>query len=91
MPSQLIEATFNLLICMILVVLYRRKNRIVGLHMGLYCIMYSAVRFFTETLRSDERMQIGVFSISQTISIALMIFGIAMAVWSIKRNKRAEQ
>ena len=59
--------------------------------MGLYCIMYSAVRFFTETLRSDERMQIGAFSISQTISIALMIFGMVMAGWSMKRNKRAEQ
>lgn len=89
MPSQLIEAALNLLICIILVILYRRKNRIIGTQMGFYGIMYSIVRFFTETLRSDERMQIGDFSISQTISIALFTFSVIMLVWSIKRNKRA--
>lgn len=89
MPSQLIEAALNLIICVILVVLYRRKNRIVGLHMGLYAIMYSMVRFFTETLRSDERLQVGMFSISQAISIAFLVFGIAMTTWAILRNKRA--
>lgn len=90
MPSQLIESVSNLLICVVLVVLYRRRNRIVGLQMGLYSIMYSVVRFYTETLRSDERMSVGPFSISQAISIGLMIFGISMVTYSIIRNKRAQ-
>lgn len=91
LPSQLIEAAFNLAICIVLVILYRRKNRIPGMQMGLYAIMYSAVRFFTETLRSDERMQVGIFSISQAISIGIMIFGIGMIIYSLMRNKRVKE
>ena len=81
MPSQLVEAALNLLVCIILVITYRRKNRRRGMQMGLYAVMYSIVRFFTETLRSDERMNVGVFSISQAISIGFFAFGVCMLIW----------
>lgn len=90
-PSQLIEAGLNLLICIVLVVLYRKSNRIIGMHMGLYAIMYALIRFFTESLRgSDGRMIVGMLSLSQLISIGIFTFGIVMLVFSILRNKRAE-
>lgn len=89
MPSQLIEAALNLIICLILVITYRSKSRRIGMQIGLYGIMYSMVRFFTETLRSDERMSVGVFSISQAISIGIMLFGISMFAYSLIRNKKA--
>jgi prolipoprotein diacylglyceryltransferase len=87
-PSQLIEAALNLTICIILVISYRSKLNRRGMQMGLYAVMYSAVRFYTETLRSDERMNIGQFSISQAISIAIMIFGVSMLTWSLTKGKK---
>jgi phosphatidylglycerol:prolipoprotein diacylglycerol transferase len=87
-PSQLIEAALNLTICIILVITYRSKLNRRGMQMGLYAVMYSAVRFYTETLRSDERMNIGQFSISQAISIAIMIFGVSMLTWSLTKGKK---
>lgn len=88
LPSQLIEAALNLAICVILVILYRWKKRIPGMQMALYAIMYSSVRFYTETLRSDRRAHVFDFSIAQFISIFLMAFGIGMLIFCLIRNKR---
>lgn len=72
-PTQLIEAVFNLLLCAALI-LFARKERRSGTHTGLYMVCYGVFRFFIEYLRADEiRGAFLWFTTSQWISILLII------------------
>jgi prolipoprotein diacylglyceryltransferase len=51
-------------------------------------VAYAAIRFFTETLRSDPRMAVGPFSIAQFICIFAFAAGCAALAWS--RRGRAD-
>lgn len=81
MPSQLIEAILNIIL---FVILYRltKKERSLGFFSGIYLIAYSAIRAFTETLRSDPRMTVGPFSIAQFICIFVFLAGVAFLLYS---------
>ncbi len=83
MPSQLIEATLNFILFAALWFVSSKKiNR--GLISGIYLISYSIIRTFTETLRSDPRAQVGIFSIAQFISIFIFLAGIGFIVYALK-------
>ncbi len=72
-PTQLIEAVFNILLCAALLI-YAKKSRRRGSHTGLYMVCYGVFRFFLEFLRDDEiRGAFLFFSTSQWISIAVII------------------
>ncbi len=72
-PTQLIEAVFNVLLCIALL-LYAGKERRRGSHTGLYMICYGVFRFIIEYLRDDEiRGGFLWFSTSQWISLILII------------------
>lgn len=72
-PTQLIEACFNLILCAALI-LYARRERRRGTVMGLYMVCYGVFRFFIEYLRDDEiRGAFLCFSTSQWISLVLII------------------
>lgn len=72
-PTQLIEAIFNLLLCAALLV-YAKKERRKGTHTGLYMVCYGVFRFIIEYLRDDEiRGSFLIFTTSQWISIMLII------------------
>ena len=47
-----------------------------GLIVGLYLIGYAVIRFFIEILRGDPRAAVGPFSISQTISLCMIVVGL---------------
>ena len=76
LPTQLFEAAANLALFAVLLLFFRRFRR--GT-MALYFIGYAFVRFGMEYLRGDPRAAIGPFSISQTISLALLAAGVAVA------------
>ena len=77
LPTQLFEASANLLLFVTLFLFFRRFRR--GT-MALYLIGYAFIRFGMEVLRGDPRAAVGPFSISQTISLALLAAG-ALLAW----------
>lgn len=84
LPTQLFEAGANLLLFAVLFLVYRRFSRGTT---ALYLIGYAVIRFGVEYLRGDPRAAVGPFSISQTISLALLAVGTALLL-SIARKPR---
>ena len=76
LPTQLFEAAANLLLFAALFFFFRRFRR--GT-MALYLTGYAFIRFGMEILRGDPRAAVGPFSISQTISLALLAAGVLLA------------
>ncbi|MGI6098781.1 MAG: prolipoprotein diacylglyceryl transferase [Lentisphaerae bacterium] len=76
-PTQLIEAAANLVLVAVLYAIARRHPRR-GQLTALYLMLYAVIRFHTEMLRGDARMQVGALSISQFISLLLMAAGLAL-------------
>ncbi len=80
LPTQLFEAAAVFALFCALLVLYRRFwKRAPGLVIGCYLAGYACIRFGIEVLRGDPRATVGPFSISQTISLALLLAGGALA------------
>ncbi len=72
-PLQLLEAGINICI-FLLVFLLQQKGKMKGKTFLIYLITYSSVRFVLEFLRGDpERGFIGMFSVSQWISVILLV------------------
>ena len=85
-PTQLMESGLNLLIFVILILLaYRVKTR-PGVRAGLYMMLYAVARYCVEGLRADERMQIGIFSISQFISLGVFTAGAILIIQATSRK-----
>ena len=75
-PTQLIESGANLLLFALLYTLYPKRYQQRGLITGCYLVCYAVLRFGIEYLRGDPRLAIGPFSISQTISLAILSLGL---------------
>ena len=75
LPTQLFEAAALLALFGALMWVWRRPRRPAGLVVGLYLIGYAVIRFGIEYLRGDPRAAVGPFSISQSISIVMVIIG----------------
>ncbi|MDR2848997.1 MAG: prolipoprotein diacylglyceryl transferase [Verrucomicrobiota bacterium] len=76
-PTQLIEAAANAVLFVCLFTLYPKRHTRLGFITGCYLIGYAVLRFVIEYLRGDPRLAVGPFSISQTISFGLFVFGLA--------------
>ena len=83
LPTQLVEASALLVLFAVLFLLYRRFRAYTA---ATYCIGYGVLRFFVEFLRDDERPVWGSLSSAQNFSILLVAVGVALLVWSLKRN-----
>jgi len=86
LPTQLFEAAANLALFAALFFFFRRFRR--GT-MALYLIGYAIIRFGMEYLRGDPRAAVGPFSISQTISLALLFAGLALLAVMMRNRRRA--
>jgi len=75
-PTQLIESAANLFLFALLYTLYPNHHRQRGFITGCYLVCYATLRFGIEYLRGDPRLAIGPFSISQTISLAILGLGL---------------
>lgn len=86
LPTQLFEAAALLALFAALLAFRRRKKFMrtfgEGALTGVYMIGYGVIRFGIEYLRGDPRAAVGPFSISQTISIALVTLGIGFIAFS---------
>lgn len=74
-PTQIISSLGNFLIMFTLLIYARRKPK-AGRVGALYIILYAVGRFFVEFIRNDYRGAIGPLSMSQLISIVMLIPGI---------------
>ncbi len=86
-PVQLFEAVGNLLICMLLVWLWRRR-RFSGQVFAVYMIVYSVERFGLEFLRGDAERGLwlgATLSTSQIISCLTLLVGVC--IWWARRAK----
>ena len=82
LPTQLFEAAANLALFAALFLFFRRFRR--GT-MAFYLIGYALIRFGMEVLRGDPRAAVGPFSISQTISLVLLVAGVLLAYRECRR------
>ncbi len=88
LPTQLFEAAANGLLFVALLLYFRKFRR--GT-MALYLMGYAVIRFCMEYLRGDPRAAVGPFSISQTISFALLAAGIALFATGARRPRPTNQ
>lgn len=86
-PTQILESICNLLIFVILTITYKKY---IGTYktVGLYCMLYSIIRFILEFFRGDliRGIYLGI-STSQWISIALLILGLVIFIKGEKNNE----
>lgn len=85
-PSQLYSAANALIICLILTMVYRLRNRD-GQIGALMLLLYGTSRFFLEMLRNDSPLEWNGLTISQNISIASVLIGVAI-LCVLRRTKR---
>lgn len=74
LPTQLFESAALLILFAALLYLYKKYKRYT---FPAYLVGYAIIRFSLEYLRGDPRAVVGPFSISQTISILMLIIGVA--------------
>ena len=87
LPTQLFEAGALLALFAVLMAVWFRGRRGHGQIAGLYLVGYAVIRFVIEYLRGDPRAAVGPFSISQTISIAMLLFGVASMAFAHSKKK----
>lgn len=86
LPSQLIESAANLLIFAVLYWRFPRLRRS-GTQMVAYAFMYPVTRIIVETTRGDERYMRFGLTISQLISLGILLFGITFGLYIWKTQK----
>ena len=91
-PTQLYSSANGLFLCFLLYLFWRRsqiaeeyKNRgklliKPGSTFALMLILYGVMRFFLEFLRDDNPFEFDSLTISQNISIAMLVLGIIMMI-----------
>lgn len=78
-PIQLLECATLLIIALILYI-YITKSREAAYSVELYLCLYGAVRFCTEFLRYDYRGNLLGLSVSQSISLILILVAVGMII-----------
>ncbi len=86
-PVQLYEAGLAIGIYILLLVVHRKRRRS-GMTTAAYLMLYPTVRFFLEFLRGDERERLAVFTVAQTVSLALFLCGLTLFAVVRLRNGR---
>lgn len=89
LPTQLFEAAALLILFGLLMAVWFRFRRRDGRILGLYLTGYAVIRFGIEYLRGDPRAAVGPFSISQTISLGMIVAGALFLAWSARGPRAA--
>ena len=90
-PTQIVEAIFNFIIFIVLLLTYKKYLKTYKT-IGLYCILYSILRFSLEFFRGD--IERGIFfnlATSQWISIIIFITGIVIFIYENKRKDKVNK
>lgn len=84
-PTFLYESVGNLLICGALLLIDRRARVRPGWLMAFYLMGYSALRFFTESIRIDRANEIAGLRINTWMSIVVFVGAAAWLFWDARR------
>ena len=88
LPTQLFEAAALVALFAVLMALWRRGMRDrPGMVTGAYLIGYAVIRFGIEYLRGDPRAAVGPLSISQAISVGMIVVGVVF-IECARHNRR---
>lgn len=85
-PTFLYESVGCLVGFLLIMFIRSRKKVRIGTQASIYFIVYGITRFFIEALRQDSLMFIGL-KIAQLVSIAMILAGIGLMIYSITREK----
>ena len=91
-PTQLYSSLDSLIILVLLTAFYPLRRRD-GEVLGLLMVTYPITRFLIEYLRNDEGVFFAGFTISQNISIVLLLGGLAYWLWlsRLPRTRLADE
>jgi phosphatidylglycerol:prolipoprotein diacylglycerol transferase len=89
-PTQLYEAGAEALILAFLLSTERRGKQFAGRTFWLYMLLYAISRYVIELFRGDPRGTVGVFSLSQFISVILAPLALVMLVYLSRRATTPE-
>lgn len=78
-PTFLYESFLNLIVFVVLIIFFNKFRKKEGEVTYLYAILYGIGRFFIEGMRTDS-LYIGVFRISQIVSILFVVLGIILFI-----------
>ncbi len=91
-PSQLYEFALEGVVLFAILWLYSRKPRPAATVTGLFGLGYGVARIFVEFFRQPDAqlgyLAFGWVTMGQVLSVPLVIGGIALIVWGIKKDKR---
>lgn len=85
-PTFLYESIGDIVICLTLIWITRKKLKFNGQILMLYFILYGILRFFVEGLRTDS-LYYGNIRVAQLLAICGIVIGIAGLVYLSKKNK----
>ncbi|MDD4929022.1 MAG: prolipoprotein diacylglyceryl transferase [Gallionella sp.] len=92
-PSQLYEFAMEGVLLFVLLWVYAKKPRPVGAVSGLFLIGYGSFRFLAEFTRNPDDGIFGLMtfgiSMGQWLSLPMVLIGVIMMVWSIRRTASA--
>ena len=90
-PVQLFESAGNILMCVILLLLLR-KRKYVGTIGGIYLVLYGVMRFLLEFMRGDHTDSILGLTPSQFIAVAIAIpCGVVVFLTAVKLGRKNEK
>lgn len=78
-PTFLYESVLNLFVFIVLIIFFNKFRKKEGEVTYLYAILYGIGRFFIEGMRTDS-LYIGIFRISQLVSIIFVVLGIILFI-----------
>lgn len=84
-PTQIYEAFFEGLVLFFLLWFFRNNSKFPGNLAVLYLAGYATVRFGAEFLREPEGVSVGIFTIGQILSLAMLLA--SLVIFLLKKNK----
>ena len=88
-PTFLYESVWCFIGFIIMIVLRRKKFMKIGYLTSFYLVWYGIERFFVEGMRTDSLMFFSL-RVAQLVSLAMVIIGIILFVYSLKKSKKYE-
>lgn len=87
-PTFLYESLWNLAVFLILVFVYKKRQKFAGEMFLAYIAFYGLGRFWIEALRSDS-LYLGPLKISQIVALLCFVFGLGAIIY-FRVNKKKE-
>lgn len=89
-PTFLYESIWCLIGFIIMLIIRRRKFMKVGYLTSFYLVWYGIERFFVEGMRTDSLIFFSL-RVAQIVSILMVIIGIGLFIYSLKKSKKYEE